>query len=181
MLKLSTDDRKQLRLALMSGFRQYSSLKMFVSDNFDEPRLEEIAGSAGGTIVAADNLINDFDQRGDVSALILALYKERPRNPEVQYLVGRLQGFLRQQLVLDPTELDLTEIDTLDFSFELPEPARPAEASKPRADLAIHQAGVIPTEALPVWIGDPSMLKDPLELMQALRPLLAQVAAGTGQ
>jgi endonuclease G, mitochondrial len=121
MLKLSPDDRKQLRLALTSGFRQYSSLKIFVSDNFEQPRLTDIAGSDSGTIFAADRLITYFDKQGDLSALILALYKERPRNLEVQYLVGRLQGFLRERLILDPSELDLS-VDPGDFPFELPEP-----------------------------------------------------------
>jgi endonuclease G, mitochondrial len=121
MLNLSPDDRKQLRLALTSSFRQYSSLKIFVSDNFEQPRLTDIAGSDSGTIFAADRLITDFDERGDLSALILALYKERPRNPEVQYLAGRLKGFLQQRLVLDPTERDLS-VDPGDFPFELPEP-----------------------------------------------------------
>ena len=35
MLKLSGSDLKQLREALTSGFRDYSALKIFVSDNFD--------------------------------------------------------------------------------------------------------------------------------------------------
>jgi endonuclease G, mitochondrial len=122
MLNLSKDDRKQLRLALTSGFTQYSTLKRFVSDNFDELRLDEIADSKA-TRVAADNLIEEFKEQGDLSALILALYKERPRNPEVQYLAGRLQGFLQQRLVLDPTELDLS-VDSPAFPFELPEPYR---------------------------------------------------------
>ena len=43
--------------------------------------------------IASDNLIEYFEEQGDLSTLILALYKERPRNPEVQYLIGRLRGF----------------------------------------------------------------------------------------
>jgi endonuclease G, mitochondrial len=120
MLNLSNDDRKQLRLALTSGFRGYPSLKIFVADNFEQPRLDEIAESRA-TRTASDNLIEYFEEQGDLSALILALYKERPRNPEVQYLIGRLQDFLQQRLVLDPTELDLS-VDSPDFPFELPKP-----------------------------------------------------------
>lgn len=115
MLRLSTDDRKKLRLALTSGFRQYSTLKLFVSDNFEEPRLDEISESKA-TKIASDNLIEYFEEQGDLSVLILALYKERPRNPEIQHLVGRLQGFLQQQLALNPPETDATN-----FPFELPE------------------------------------------------------------
>lgn len=114
MLKLSTDERIQLRKALTSGFRQYSSLKLFVSDNFTEPRLDEIAESKA-TKVASDNLIEYFEEQGDLSALILALNKERPQNPEVQYLIGRLQGFLQQQFVLNPQTAD-----EIEFPFDLP-------------------------------------------------------------
>ena len=57
------------------------------------------------------------------------------------------------------------------------------EPPQTRANLATatHQTGVLPVEALPVWIADPSMLSDPLAVMRALKPLLKQVVAGTGQ
>ena len=114
MLNLSKDDRKQLRKALNSGFRRYSSLKIFVSDNFDNLRLNEIATSTA-LRVAADDLIEYFEEDRDLSELILALYKERPRNPEVQSLLNRLQGFIKDKLILDPSETD-----SLSFPFELP-------------------------------------------------------------
>ena len=114
MLTISTDERKQLRKALTSGFRQYASLKLFVSDNFTELRLDEIAESKA-TKVAADNLIEYFEEQGDLSTLILALNQSRPRNPDVQYLVGRLQDFLQQQLILNPQTANAIE-----FPFELP-------------------------------------------------------------
>ena len=115
MLMISTDERKQLRKALTSGFRQYSSLKLFVSDNFEELRLDEIAESKA-TKVASDNLIEYFEEQGDLSTLILALNQARPRNPDVQSLIGHLQDFLQQQLVLNPQTVSATE-----FSFELPD------------------------------------------------------------
>lgn len=118
MLNLSKDDRKYLREALISGFRTYSSLKIFVSDNFDF-RLDEIAESKA-TGVATDNLIEHFEEgseEGDVSALILALYKERPRNPAVQKLMDRLQGFLEHRLVLEPSSWEESSL-----LFELPGP-----------------------------------------------------------
>lgn len=118
MLRLSKEDRKQLRESLTSGFQSYSSLKIFVSDNFDF-QLNKIAPSTA-TTMAADALIEHFEEGGkdgDVSDLILALQKERPRNPEVQKLMGRLQGFLQQQLVLDPST-----IGAVSLPFELPEP-----------------------------------------------------------
>ena len=62
--------------------------------------------------------------------------------------------------------------------------AAASQAAAPtRADLTTptYQTGVLPVEALPVWIADPPMLRDPLAVMKALKPLLKQVAAGTGQ
>ena len=114
MLKISRDDRKDLRESLKSSFRSYSSLKMFVSDNFDF-RLDEIADSKA-TGIAADNLIEHFEENGGVLALVLALHKERPHNPEVQKLMSRLQGFLQQGLVLDPPSTGV-----ISLPFELPE------------------------------------------------------------
>ncbi|MGC1305824.1 MAG: formylglycine-generating enzyme family protein [Phormidesmis sp.] len=53
----------------------------------------------------------------------------------------------------------------------------------PRASVetAAPQAGVLPTKALPVWIADPSMLRDPLAVMRALKPLLLRGGAGMGR
>jgi endonuclease G, mitochondrial len=104
MLNLSKDDRKQLRQAITSGFRSYSALKLFVSDHF-KFGLNEITSSTA-TKVAADELIEHFEQGsddGDVADLIRALFQERPRNPEVQALMRRLEGFLRQHILLEPT------------------------------------------------------------------------------
>jgi endonuclease G, mitochondrial len=118
MLNLSKDDRKQLRKALISGFRSYSALKTFVSDSLDI-RLNEIAPSTATTI-AAEALIEHFEEGGkdgDISDLILALQQERPRNPEVLVLMLRLQEFLQQRLVLDPVAVEVTP-----FDFDLPEP-----------------------------------------------------------
>ena len=117
MLNLSKDDRNQLRQALMSGFRSYSALKLFVSDHF-EFGLDEIT-SPTGTKMAADELIVHFEQGsddGDVADLIRALFQERPRNPEVQALMRRLEGFLRQHILLDPT---IVEGDDLPLDLAL--------------------------------------------------------------
>ncbi len=100
MLKLTGGDRQQLREALTSSFRSHSKLKMFVSDSFDELRLNDIATSTA-LKVAADDLIEYFEETGDPERLILALYHERPHNPEVQQLIGRLQSFLQSKLLLD--------------------------------------------------------------------------------
>jgi endonuclease G, mitochondrial len=112
MLNLSNSDRSQLRMALTSGFRDFSTLRIFVSDNLDL-RLNNIAPSQA-LIPAADALIDYFEQRGNESDLILALHKERPRNPEVRELMLRLQGFFEQQIVLDPST---TEDSSLPFAL----------------------------------------------------------------
>jgi V8-like Glu-specific endopeptidase len=117
-MNVTTEDRKNLREALTSGFRNYSSLKIFVSDNFDF-RLDEIADSKA-TKIASDNLIEHFEEGGEagnIAVLILALYKARPHNPEVQKLMNRLQGFLQQRLVLDPRSAE-----AIFLPFELPQP-----------------------------------------------------------
>ena len=104
MLNLSNEDRRQLHQALISGFQSYPTLKAFVTNHFDF-RLNQIAPSTA-TGIAADALIEHFEEGGkdgDVSDLILKLDEARPRNPEVQKLMLRLQGFLQQQIVLDPS------------------------------------------------------------------------------
>lgn len=115
MLNLSNNDRRHLREALISGFRSYPSLKIFVSDSFDF-RLNEIATSTA-TRVATDDLIEYFEEKGDVSALILALHRARAGNPEVLKLMSRLQEFLQQVLVLEPSSTE-----AISLTFELPEP-----------------------------------------------------------
>ncbi|MEO0759717.1 MAG: trypsin-like peptidase domain-containing protein [Cyanobacteria bacterium J06648_16] len=113
MLRLSNTDRRQLRVALTSGYRKYPSLRMFVSDNFDF-RLDDIVSSQA-LRVAADDLIIEFEQEGDVSDLIWALHQERPQNPEVKVLMQRLQGFMTQRWLLEPGRTALAE-----YPFELP-------------------------------------------------------------
>jgi endonuclease G, mitochondrial len=116
VLNLSNDDRKQLLEALTSGFRSYAALKIFVSDNFIF-RLNEIAPSTA-TKIASDALIDHFEEGGedgDVCDLILALHQARPHNAEVKKLMCRLQGFVKQRLVLD-----LSTTETVSLEFELP-------------------------------------------------------------
>ena len=59
----------------------------------------------------------------------------------------------------------------------------PKPSVKPKADLITSSpqvAGILPTDALPVWLTDPAMLNDPLAVIQAMKPLLRKVDAGTG-
>lgn len=113
MLKLSPQDRQQLRNALTSSYRRYPDLRIFISDHF-ELRLDEIVSSQALKI-ATDELVTEFEQIGNISDLIWALQQERPRNPDVQILMQRLQGFIQQRFILDPGESEPT-----DYPFELP-------------------------------------------------------------
>lgn len=116
MLRLSGEDRKQLRKALTSSYRKYSALRIFVSDNF-EFNLDEIVASQA-LRDAADDLIAEFEQGGpkrDLSDLIWALHQERPNNLDVQALMQRLQGMMEQRWVLNPHEQEPT-----DYPVDLP-------------------------------------------------------------
>ncbi len=131
MLNLSNDDRKQLRAAITSGFRNYASLKIFVSDNFPF-RLNEIAPS-NATREAAEALIEHFEEGskdGDLSDLILALHQTRPNNPEVQKLMNRLQCFFQQRLLLDPHQ---EAADSLPFELSDRYNDRELESFLPRS------------------------------------------------
>ena len=58
----------------------------------------------------------------------------------------------------------------------------PLPAPAPRINIAAPtpEVGVLPPQALPVWLADPAMLTDALSIIRALKPLLQKVAAGTG-
>jgi len=53
----------------------------------------------------------------------------------------------------------------------------------PKVNIAIPAGnpGVLPPQALPVWLADPALLTDSLAIVRALKPLLQKVAAGTGK
>jgi len=91
MLELSGADRNHLREALTSGFRSYLSLKRW-ADGLSV-QLNLIASSEA-IRSAADDLIEHFEERGEVLTLILALHKERPKNTAVQSLMSLLEGRL---------------------------------------------------------------------------------------
>lgn len=79
----------------------------------------------------------------------------------------------------DRTVPDITDSD----APVAPPPPPEREAPAPRVTVATPapQAGVLPTAALPVWIADPAMLRDPLAVMRSLKPLLRQVETGPGR
>jgi formylglycine-generating enzyme required for sulfatase activity len=53
----------------------------------------------------------------------------------------------------------------------------------PRVSLSASTStvGVLPSQALPVWVADPAMLTDALSIIRALKPLLQKVEAGLGR
>ncbi|MGK7907504.1 MAG: SAV_2336 N-terminal domain-related protein [Synechococcus sp.] len=70
------------------------------------------------------------------------------------------------------------EVNTSNINTPLIEPSR----SGPQAKLTAQApAGVLPRDVLPVWLPDPTMLKDPLAIVGALKPLLRKVRAGDGK
>ncbi len=71
------------------------------------------------------------------------------------------------------------DLPPLPEASDLPEVPAPA----PRANLTLPspQAGVLPPSTLPVWVADPAMLTNPLEIIRALRPLLQRIDTGLGK
>jgi len=88
---------------------------------------------------------------------------------------------LPEPVVADTSDLgtDEPEPDELD---EPDEPESALSPSSPRANVttAGSEATALPVAALPVWIADLPMLRDPLALMRSLKPLLQQVEVGVG-
>ena len=112
---LSASDRTQLRTALLDAFRQYSHLEIFVSDRLDL-RLNQIVDSKA-LQSAAFTLIDYVESEGRVLELIVALHTEKPRNPEVKKLMGRVAGLLQPRLTLDPFQIGQNDWD---LPLELP-------------------------------------------------------------
>ncbi|MBT9317303.1 formylglycine-generating enzyme family protein [Leptothoe spongobia TAU-MAC 1115] len=83
-----------------------------------------------------------------------------------------------------PTEPEPEKLPSVTIEDAPPPPLPlPMTESEPKANLvsSATQAGVLPTETLPVWIADPAMLTDPLLVMRALKPLIRQMEVGTGR
>jgi endonuclease G len=115
MLEVSKEIRALLRKALVSSYRSYASLDLFVSENFNDFYLAQIA-TTQATGILSGNLITYFEEMGEIELLILALSKEKPNNPEVKKLLQHLKGFLEQSWDLDPLQVGST-----DNVFHLPD------------------------------------------------------------
>ncbi|MGJ3252713.1 MAG: SAV_2336 N-terminal domain-related protein [Elainellaceae cyanobacterium] len=79
------------------------------------------------------------------------------------------------------TSVSSSETTVADLDNALPPPPAPPE---PRANIATPttpRAGVLPTQALPVWLADPGMLTNPLDIIRSLKPLLRPRDAGIGR
>ena len=86
-----------------------------------------------------------------------------------------------EELVSDSTESSSTVVS--DSKLKEPDLSlHPLPVPPPKVNIAapIPEAGVLPPKALPVWLADPAMLTDSLSIIRALKPLLQQVAVGTG-
>ena len=99
-----------------------------------------------------------------------------PSEPADEWL--DLDDSLSEPVVADTSDLDADEPEP----DELDEPERALSPPSPRANVttAGSEATALPVDALPVWIADLPMLRDPLALMRSLKPLLQQVEVGVG-
>ncbi|HIK45185.1 MAG TPA: SUMF1/EgtB/PvdO family nonheme iron enzyme [Leptolyngbyaceae cyanobacterium M65_K2018_010] len=64
--------------------------------------------------------------------------------------------------------------------IEAPDLTMPPPEPRANLNLPSPQAGVLPSQTLPVWVADPPMLTNPLDIIRALRPLLKKFAIGGG-
>lgn len=107
MLELTPTQRKLLRKALVSSYRKYDTLRIFVSENFKDIQLDEI-GSSQALQTVADDLITHFQQLGDVCDLVEALIRERPRNPQVLNLKEQILPALQASAELQFLETQVS-------------------------------------------------------------------------
>jgi len=79
---------------------------------------------------------------------------------------------------LPPLILPFPDFPEVEPDWNVPPPPPPT----PKVNIAIPspEVGVLPPQALPVWLADPAMLTDALSMIRALKPLLQNIAAGTG-
>ncbi len=99
MLKLSKDDRKDLRQAILSAYTDPGSLEIFV----DEALGENLAAIAGGRNLTQTTfeLVRWAESKGRIDDLVIGLYQDTPGNPEVQRLCCPIQNDLRQRIVFN--------------------------------------------------------------------------------
>ncbi|MFM7449445.1 MAG: SAV_2336 N-terminal domain-related protein, partial [Leptolyngbyaceae cyanobacterium] len=137
--------------------------------------------------------MTDAGARPDrVSQLIKLLASERPWASTEPWTSIEIAETLWLALHLEPAAGVKAEPPAFPASPPPPEPLpppgpppspSPALGPTARANLATPtpQVGVLPPQALPVWLADPAMLGDPLAILRALKPLLQKVDAGFGQ
>ncbi|MBD2067759.1 hypothetical protein H6F93_09490, partial [Leptolyngbya sp. FACHB-671] len=69
----------------------------------------------------------------------------------------------------------------IDPQPDSPPPLPPEPPARVNIAAPTPQAGILPPQVLPVWLADPAMLTDSLEVIRALKPLFQKVEAGTGR
>jgi hypothetical protein len=125
------NSRQLLREALLSGFRKYETLRIFVADNFESLELDQISSSQQGLETVADELIRHFEEIGDVSNLVENLIKARPRNSKVQILKNEI-GLIPQAIAITVFSEQLIEADgVLANSVVVKESVVPEELIEP--------------------------------------------------
>ena len=101
MLKLSKDDRKQLREAILSAYPDPTDLAILVDEGLNE-NLAAIAGQ-GNLTQTAFELIRWAIAKGRLDELVVALYEDT-KNPEIQRFCAPIQSYLQQCLLLNASD-----------------------------------------------------------------------------
>jgi hypothetical protein len=87
-MELSSDERKELREALISAYPNESDLEIFVSEELDE-NLNQIAGGDNLNQIVF-NLILWSKKEGKLKELIQAAYKANPGNEKLKAIKQKL-------------------------------------------------------------------------------------------
>ncbi|MBO9998018.1 MAG: trypsin-like peptidase domain-containing protein [Cyanobacteria bacterium SID2] len=99
VLRLTGEERKQLRKAILSAYPRPGDLEIFVDEALGE-NLFEIAGTHTQT-QAAFELIKWSIAKGHIDELVIALYRDTPQNPDIQRFCEPILEYLRQRIVFD--------------------------------------------------------------------------------
>jgi hypothetical protein len=117
MLKLSKEERKQLREAILSAYPSYGDLEVLIDEGLDE----NLAAIAGGNNLSqvVYKLIEWAIAKGRLDELVISLYEDT-QNPEIQRFCAPIQDYLQQHLLLNSTVSDSISLrDSFDWDIEV--------------------------------------------------------------
>ncbi len=149
ILKLSGQQRQQLRRAILSAYPEFEDLRIFVDENFGE-NLAAIANTRRYEYTVFD-LIQRAEARGWLDDLIVSLYQDTPNNPDIQQFCAPIQDYVRHRLLLagetEPSP-DTRSLFETDFDWEGPKYDAELQAFLPRqlsleADVGTLRRGIL--------------------------------------